>query len=135
MKQLFLLCMLTGGIVSANSHVAPFPFHEEPGSVLQLNQGDERMSANTFKLQEYCRAELVNFEFDVHFSVVSAKVYFTGANFRGIEQGTINSSSLKPLKDLMKRCIPGSIVTFDEVKVKGPDNTIRTIPGVSYMLY
>ena len=39
------------------------------------------------------------------------------------------------IKDLMRQCQPGSIVTFDEIKVKGPDNMVRTLPGVSYILY
>ena len=93
------------------------------------------MSATIFKNQEYCRVELKDFEFDVKFSVVSATVYFSGANFRGVEKGVINSSSLKPLSALMSRCIPGSMVVFDDVKVKGPDNEIRSIPGVAYRLF
>ena len=93
------------------------------------------MSAAAFKNQEYCRVELKDFEFEVQFNIVSAKVYFSGANFRGVETGAITSSSLKPVKDLKARCTIGSIVTFDEVKVIGPDNKIRTIPGATYILY
>lgn len=135
MKPLFIICLLTVSALYANSFIAPVSFPEDPGKVLDLNQSGERMSANTFKLQEFCRAELANFEFDVKFEIISGDVYFTGANFTRIEQGAINSNSLKPIKEIMKRCIPGSIVTFDNIKVKGPDNKIRTIPGVSYVLY
>ena len=93
------------------------------------------MSAAVFKAQEFCRAELKDFEFDIHYSVVSAVVYFYGANFKNAEKAAITSSSLKPIKTLMDRCIPGSIVIFDEVKVIGPDNKLRTIQGLSIVLY
>ena len=101
----------------------------------QDGPGCGRISSVVFKNQDYCRAELENFEFDAHFSVVSATVYFSGANFKSVEKGFITSNSLKPIKNLMKRCLPGSIVVFDDVKVKGPDNLIRTIQGLSLTLY
>ncbi len=140
MKKLFLIVTLCLGIQQANSNqtnVLPLlliPNHHGPELVLQPGE-QEKMSANTFKLQDYCRLELKDFEYEVQFVIVSAKVYFTGANFRGIEQGTINSSSLRPVKNLMNRCTQGSIVTFDEIRIKSPDNKIRTIPGVSYVLF
>ena len=106
----------------------------EPDHTLQLGQDDGKMSAVVFKNQEYCRAELYRFEFDVQFNIVNAKVYFSGANFKNIETGTITSNKLKPISHLMARCIPGSIVVFDEVKVVGPDKKVRTIPGATYVL-
>ena len=102
----------------------------------QEPQNGSRMSAAVFKAQEYCRAELKDFEFDAHFVVVSAVVYFSGAGFKnGVEKASISSNSLKPIRTQMDKCMPGSIVIFDDVKVKGPDNLIRTIPGVSLILF
>lgn len=106
--------------------------------VLQFQDRDEpgKMRSVVFKNQEFCRAEMPkDFEFMVKFRVVSATVYFYGANFTGIEKGTISSNSLKPIKHLMDRCIPGSRVIFDEVKVIGPDNKVRTIAGMNLLLY
>ena len=108
---------------------------ESAGINFQQDPGYGKMSSIKFKSQDYCRAELENFDFDVKFYVVSATVYFSGVAFRGVEKGAITSSSLKPVKELMNRCQPGSIVVFDDVKVKGPDNEIRTIPGKSLILY
>jgi hypothetical protein len=107
----------------------------EPEVLTLQNQAEGRMTAIGFKSQEFCRAELKDFEFDVRFSVVSATVYFSGAGFNGVEKGTINSSSLKPVARLKDKCKPGSVVVFDDVKVKGPDNEIRSIDGVTYILY
>jgi len=103
--------------------------------LFQDRQTAGRLSSVVFKNQDYCRAELDDFEFDAKFSVLSATVYFSGTNFKEVERGYITSNSLKPIKKLMDRCLPGSVVVFDDVKVKGPDNLVRTIPGVSLTLY
>jgi hypothetical protein len=95
----------------------------------------KKISCIEFKSQDYCRAELENFEFDAHFAVVSATVYFSGANFKNTEKGFISSNSLKPIKQLMNRCMPETIVVFDEIKVKGPDNSITSIQGLSLSLF
>lgn len=98
-------------------------------------QGKTKMSAAVFKAQDYCRVELKDFEFDVQFKIISATVYFTGTNFKNVEKGSINSTSLKPIKEQMQRCAPGSIVIFDDIKVTGPDNTVRPINSLSLLLY
>jgi hypothetical protein len=120
---------------------AGFALHGEKtaGNTLDINFQDKGGSSYIrsiiFKNQDYCRAELKNFEFNAKFTVVSATVYFSGTNFSGIKTGFITSNSLQPVKHLMNQCLPGSIVVFDEVKVKGPDSLVRTIPGVSLVLY
>ena len=101
----------------------------------QSEPGYGKLSSVAFKNQDYCRAELKDFEFDAKFIVVSATVYFSGTNFKGVERGYITSNSLKPIKKLMERCLPGSIVVFDDVKVKGPDNEVRKIDGLSLTLF
>ncbi len=147
MKQLLLLPLMSIGVLQHNNHFN----HQEKHLALnaptienssmnigdpQEPQGNSRMAAAVFKAQEYCRAELKDFEFDAHFVVVSAVVYFSGAGFKSnIEKAIITSNSLKPIRSQMDRCAPGSVVIFDEVKVKGPDNTIRTIPGISLILF
>ena len=148
MKHLLFLPLLSIFILQSNS---PLRYSEKSmgssgnlshlidgnkanGLSLQPEPGTEKMSAVEFRHQEVCYTELKDFEFDVHFDVVSATVYFSGANFRNTEQGTITSSSLKPLSKLMDRCVPGSIVIFDNVKVKGPDNLVRPIKGLTIML-
>lgn len=113
-------------IVNKEAVTINFQDKQEPGKML----------SKVFKLQEYCRAEMPpDFEFEASFKVISATVYFSGTNFRNVERGTINSNSLKPVKEFMDRCAPGSIVVFDDVKVIGPDKVIRSIPGMSLMLY
>jgi hypothetical protein len=77
---------------------------------------------------------LENFDFDLRFNIVSATVYFSGAGFSNVVQTTINGNSLASLSQNIQRCTPGSVITFDNVKVQGPDG-VRTIEGKSIALY
>ncbi len=94
-----------------------------------------RMQSVVFKNQQFCRADLENFDFDARFSVVSATVYFSGANFSSVQTATITGGSLAGLAGQMSRCIPGTSITFDNVKVQGPDGAVRPIPGPGFILY
>ncbi len=105
-------------------------------NTLSLQQpGEEKMTALMFKRQEFCRAELKDFEFDIEYKVMSATVYFSGTNFKSVEVGEITSNSLKPIKKYMDRCAAGSMIIFDNVKVKGPDELVRPIAGMSIILH
>ena len=97
-----------------------------------------RMQSNVFKAQGFIRAELQNFDFDARFSVTGATVYFAGAGFTsggGVQTGTISSGNLEPIRAKMEQCKPGSTVTFDDLKVVGPDGRTRTIPPISFVLF
>ena len=97
-----------------------------------------RIQSNVFKAQDFIRAELKNFDFDARFSVTSATVYFAGAGFANsgsVQTGTISSGSLAAIKSKIDLCKPGSSVTFDDLKVVGPDGRSRTIPPVSFVLF
>ncbi len=146
MKQVIVLSLLSMSMLSFNSrpinadvNLNKSNYVADPLEAKTLNfspeQSEFKMLAVVFRAQEYCRAEVPDFDFATQFKVVSAKVYFTGPNFRGVESGTITSNSLKPLKSLMDRCSPGTMVIFDNVKVFGPDNLTRTILGTSFMLH
>jgi len=51
-----------------------------------------------------------------------------------VVQANITGNNLASLQQYMQRCIPGSVITFDNVKVQGPDG-VRTIEGKSIALY
>ena len=93
-----------------------------------------RMRSVEFKNQQFCRAELENFYYDTRFSVISATVYFSGANFANVQAQNITGSNLSILSAQFAKCIPGTSVTFDQVKVQGPDGTVRIIPGPGFIL-
>jgi hypothetical protein len=149
MKQVILFASLSLGILPLNNQMTsvagiitasdPVSFKDDSSHVLNLfsqpSPENEKMLAVIFRAQDVCRAELKDFEFDIHYNVISATVYFSGTNFKNVETGFINSNSLKPIRSLMARCAPGSMVVFDNVKVKGPDKMIRPIQGTSYLLH
>ncbi len=93
-----------------------------------------RIQSVVFKNQQFVRADLENFDFDARFSVVSATVYFSGTNFPSVQQTSISGGNLGALSAQLSRCVPGTAVIFDNVKVQGPDGVVRTIqnaPGFS----
>ena len=137
---------VTGGTtatltVTADGKSSKFDFRiktiPDPIGMIGASKGG-RILASAFKAQDFIRAELLNFDFDARFNVTGATVYFAGAGFANsgsIQTGTISNGSLAPIKSKMDLCKPGSTVTFDELKVVGPDGRSRTIPPVSFVLY
>lgn len=106
-----------------------------PPPILMVGPSDGgQIKSVTFKNQRFARAQLNNFDFDYHYSIVSAKVYFTGANFSNLQQGEIRSGDLGPIEQFLKKCIPGTTVTFDNVKVQGPGGPVIPIPGAGFIL-
>ncbi len=105
-----------------------------PDPVFKVGSGKIRMTSVEFKNQQFCRADLENFDFDLKYNVVSATVYFSGANFSNVATRNITSNSLGSLSAEMAKCGPGSVISFDNIKVSGPDGT-RSIDGKSIALY
>jgi gliding motility-associated protein GldM len=122
--------------VSADGKSSKFDFRIKriPDPVFKVGDGKIRMPSVAFKAQDFCRAELEAFDFDTKYTVTSATVYFSGANFANVQTAMINGNTLAPIKALMARCGPGSVISFDNVKVTGPDGS-RTIDGKSIALY
>lgn len=122
--------------VVADGKPSKFEFRVKriPDPVFKVGDGKVRMPSVAFKSQQYCRADLENFDFDLKFTIVSATVYFSGANFPNVATASISGNSLGALSAYIQRCGPGSVVTFDNVKVQGPDG-VRSIEGKSIALY
>ncbi len=123
--------------VTADGKTTPFEFRvkEIPNPIFKVGPGGTRMTSGSFKSQQYCRAELENFDFAANFSVISSTVYFSGANFSNVQTAPLAGNNLSPLSALIQRAGPGTSITFDNVKVQGPDGKQRTIQGVGIVLY
>jgi gliding motility-associated protein GldM len=122
--------------VLADGKPSQFSFRVKkiPDPIFKVGSGRPRVPAVEFKNQQFARAELENFDFDLKYNVVSATVYFSGAGFPNVQQAALNGGGLGSLSSFLSRCGPGSVVTFDNVKVSGPDGT-RGIEGRSISLY
>jgi gliding motility-associated protein GldM len=132
---------VTGGTTASLTVVADgkpskFDFRVKriPDPIFKIGTGKARVPAVEFKNQQFCRADLEAFDFDLRFSVISATVYFSGANFPNTTPATLNGNSLSSISALMGRCGPGSSVTFVNIKVQGPDG-VRSIDERSITLY
>jgi gliding motility-associated protein GldM len=121
-------------VADGKSYSFPFRIKRIPDPIFKVGPSSGgAVQAAVFKAQQYCRAELENFDFDARFQVISATVYFTGAGFSVVQVANIDGNNLGALPQL-PMCRPGSSVIFDNVKVKGPDGTERTIPGPGFLL-
>lgn len=124
--------------VNADGKASTYDFRVKriPDPILKVGPSSGgRMQSVVFKNQQFARADLENFDFDARFSVVSATVYFSGANFPSVQSASISGGNLGGLSAQLQKCIPGSSVTFDNVKVQGPDGVVRSIPGPGFILY
>ena len=122
--------------VTADGKSSTFPFRVKqiPPPVFKVGDGKPRMATVVFKGQQFCRAELENFEFDLKFNVVSARVIFYGAGFPSPITQNISGGSLSGIAASMAKCQPGSSISFENVVVSGPGGQ-RSIDGKSIQLY
>jgi gliding motility-associated protein GldM len=122
--------------VTADGKSSQFQFRCKriPDPVFKVGSGKARVPAVEFKNQQYCRADLLNFDFDLRYTVVSATVYFGGAGFPNPAIGNITGGSLAGVASLMARCGPGTNIAFTNIKVQGPDG-VRSIDEAAIALY
>ena len=123
--------------VNADGKASTYDFRVKriPDPVIKVGpSGGGRIQSVVFKNQNFARADLEGFDFDAHFNIVSATIYFSGANFPTVQSAEIHGGSLEGIKGMLQRCIPGTSVTFDNVRVQGPDGVVRSIPGPGFIL-
>ena len=111
--------------VTADGKPSQFQFRVKriPDPVFKVGSGKARMAVVEFRGQEFCRADLLGFDFDVRYTITSATVYFSGAGFPSVAIGQLNSNSLSSVAAFKARCVPGTSVSFTNIKASGPDGT------------
>jgi len=122
--------------VTADGKTSQFKFRVKriPDPVFKVGPSSGgAIQAAVFKAQQFCRADLDNFDFDARFQVVAATVYFTGAGFPVPQPVTLTGNNLGSIAQMAK-CQPGSSVIFDQIKVVGPDGSQRTIQAPGFLL-
>ncbi len=75
-------------------------------------------------------ANMENFDFDLKFQVLSFECSMT---VNGVEATTKSNGNMvsQEMKQYLLKAKNGSKVYIESVKVKGPDGTVRTIPGIT----
>lgn len=99
-----------------------------------------RIPANVFKSQKAIYADLENFDFTgIEYKVVGYTFYATDSlafkEFPAVRVVSNAGGSFEPIKELMAKCSPGTIVVFDEIKVVGSDKITRKLPTIAFNLY
>ncbi|MGG9962227.1 N-acetylmuramoyl-L-alanine amidase [Ferruginibacter sp. SUN106] len=69
------------------------------------------------------------------YAVESGTVYFSGAGFPKIAVANISGADLNKLSGFINNCVAGSVVTFDNVRVKGDNGYYATVDGLSIALF
>ncbi len=138
---IFLIAAQKGEVVvkvmSGNKLVASSKFKakEMPPFKITLGELNSNSVSNVLvKMQTGLKCEVPDFLHEDDYKVVSATVYFSGTGFPDVALANLYSNSIEPLRNLIQKCTAGSLITFDNIKVKGPDG-IRNAEGISIMLY
>jgi hypothetical protein len=127
--------------VNGQKHEYPFRVKLVPDPLAKVgNSSGGRIAANFFKAQKSLYADLENFVFEgVEFEVVGYTFYATDSaafkEFPAVRVVTNAGGSFEPIKELIAKCSPGTIVVFDEIKVIGSDKLTRKIPTIAFNLY
>ncbi|HAO46345.1 MAG TPA: gliding motility protein GldM [Ferruginibacter sp.] len=123
--------------VTADNKTTSFKFRVKriPDPIIKVGpSGGGRVQAVVFRNQQFVRADLENFDFEAKFAVTGATIYFNTPGDRNVKSVTLSNGSLAGAKAFMDQLVPGSTVTFDNIRVVGPDGQTRTIqnpPGFS----
>ncbi|MBP6432479.1 MAG: gliding motility protein GldM [Ferruginibacter sp.] len=115
--------------VTADGKPSTFSFRVKriPDPTIMVGpSGGGKMQTVVFQNQQFVRADLKEFDFEASYRIVSATIYFTIPGVRNNPPVTISSGNLAGIAQ-MKQLVPGSSVTFDNIKVVGPDGQQRTI--------
>lgn len=93
-------------------------------------KGDGQMTKGELNAASGVFARMEGFDFDLSFSVVS---FVMSMNVNGVfveKKG--NGPAITPdMKSLLAGAKPGNKVFFEQITVKGPDGSLRKIPGVN----
>jgi len=102
----------------------------DPVAYVGSIKGDGQMTKGELNGASGVFARMENFDFDLSFSVVS---FVMSMNVNGVfveKKG--NGPAITPeMKSLLAGAKPGNKVFFEQVTVKGPDGSLRKIPGVN----
>lgn len=115
-----------------------FRTKELPDPVFKIGSGKKRMPVVEFKAQQFCRADLENFDFDLQIPVVSATVYAfipQEGKENKVLSGQINGNSLTSINWMISQLCPGSSVVFEHIIVRFPNGVVREISPATFALF
>lgn len=119
---------------SGNKAMGTFKFRvkrvPDPVAYVGNLKADGMMTRSELQGQSGVFARMDNFDFDLKFQVMS---FVMSMNINGVfVEKKANGPGITPeMKSMLAGAKPGNKVFFEQVTVKGPDGTMRKIPGVN----
>ena len=118
----------------SNKSMGSFKFRikrvPDPVAYVGSLKADGSMTKSELMGQAGVFAKMENFDFDLKFTVVSF-VLSISINGVFVEKKSMGPGITPEMKTMMGGAKPGNRVFFEQVTVKGPDGTLRKIPGVN----
>lgn len=118
----------------SNKSMGSFKFRikrvPDPVAYVGTLKADGSMTKSELMGQAGVFAKMENFDFDLKFSVISF-VLSISINGVFVEKKSMGPGITPEMKTMMGGAKPGNRVFFEQVTVKGPDGTLRKIPGVN----
>lgn len=125
---------------NGKSASTPFKFRVKPipDPVAKVGRSTGgAIPANEFKAQQGLRADLENFVFEgVKYSITGFTIIAVGRGFTenpGIAQNS-GAAFGAETRRIIDKAVPGSTITFDEIKAVGPDGRTRSLPLIGFNL-
>lgn len=105
----------------------------DPTAMIGPDKGGS-VKAPNFKVQKGMQAVLENFDFDIRFNIVSFEMTYAAARQDLLSTSTDGPLFSQKMTDYLSKAKPGDVFYFDKIKAKGPDGTIRNLPGIVFKL-
>ena len=140
-----MISKISIGIALLLIHITAFA---QSANIKQNSKSEKRDSVKTYNVQPILsfgnfKSNNVSVEdfkngltFNVSekYSLISMTIYFAGVGFPNTITAYVSGNGIGALKSLMDKLTKGSIVAFDNIKLKGKDG-IRNFQGRKFTLY
>lgn len=124
--------------VTVSGKTTPFPMRikrlPNPTGMVGGKQGGA-IPAATFKVQGGLAARLLDSDFDVEYAVISYTIGASGGPIPMYRQAANEGPRWSgAAATLVSQMGPGSVVLIDQIRVKGPDGSVRDLPALGFQL-
>lgn len=99
-----------------------------------LNQSGGRVDCEKIFEWKELEIESKGFDFDGEFKIISFNVFFDDKDRWPYYLHNDGSKFGRDLQLVMNQISPGDIIYFEDIKVMGPDNLTRKIPGIAFKI-
>ena len=118
------------------SFALTFSWHKAQSQTYNLNAVNKIVSINGYYAGEiplHIIKEATELDMRPSYELISGTVYFSGTNFPNVVTESIETNSLEKLQSHIQRCGPGSVISFENIKVL-KEGKVKTLAGGSFIV-